>query len=153
MFEHAVLLSIGTGKPDGYHDDIDQARAGAQQYSATVTSLIVVVAEHDDQVILAAYERGEEIPLAKARLVAKGGYTALKEWTPFAVTSWEQPDHDRGDPDCGGCWQGWPRPCGEDGCKGLVHGAFEDESNDDVILQFECDWCGSRDGDTADGSQ
>ena len=57
-------------------------------------------------------------------------------------------EHTTNDPDCIGCWSGYPRKCGQ--CdKGLVHGEFNDTDYDDnVYLIYRCDHCG-RDYDTS----
>lgn len=51
--------------------------------------------------------------------------------------------HTIGDPDCKGCWSGFPVPCEEEGCGGLVHAEFEDESWDSYWLSYGCDRCES----------
>lgn len=53
--------------------------------------------------------------------------------------------HIVGDLDCKGCWSGFPVPCTEEGCGGLVHAEFEDESWDSYWLSYGCDRCGSTD--------
>lgn len=56
------------------------------------------------------------------------------------------PEHDDGhpvgNPDCDLCWEGYPRPCEGDGCDGLVHAVFGDESWDGYFLWTRCDVCG-----------
>jgi len=55
-------------------------------------------------------------------------------------------DHDVGDEGCRACWSGFPLPCGEKDCKGLVHTTFGDENMDcDYWLYYKCDVCGSTD--------
>lgn len=56
---------------------------------------------------------------------------------------WGLYQHPVGDPNCKSCWSGFPKECTEEGCGGLVHAEFEDESWDDYWLTYRCDRCGS----------
>ena len=50
----------------------------------------------------------------------------------------ESTEHTVGDIEC--CGWGGPQPCG-DGCPGLVHIEFLDESYDSLIMTYRCDVC------------
>lgn len=53
-------------------------------------------------------------------------------------------DHPVGIEGCRACWNGYPMPCREEGCAGLVHTTFGDENADmDYWLYYKCDVCGS----------
>lgn len=58
-------------------------------------------------------------------------------------SDWGLWHHAVGSLDCDGCWSGFPQPCTEPDCTGLVHAEFEDESWDDYWLTYRCDRCGS----------
>lgn len=55
-------------------------------------------------------------------------------------------DHVGGDPECGWCWSGYPKP--HEDCTGLLHASFGDENYDgDYWLYYRCDVCGDTTGD------
>jgi hypothetical protein len=57
----------------------------------------------------------------------------------------DEDPHRVGDPDCDQGWcgsLGWPMPCEQPGCPGLVHANFGDESYDGYWLYTKCDVCG-----------
>jgi hypothetical protein len=76
-FDYLILLSGGS-LPGGRRKDLTKAKTAARRWSATVTSLIIVVTGADGR-ILAAYERGEPTPLDKAEFVVDYGYRALAD--------------------------------------------------------------------------
>lgn len=55
-------------------------------------------------------------------------------------------EHREADPGCTADWcgvHGYPKPCQEPGCPGLVHAAFGDYSSyDSYWLYTRCDVCG-----------
>lgn len=61
---------------------------------------------------------------------------------PLMTMELEGWPHTVGDTECGHCWSGFPRDCDEEGCGGLVHAEFMEESYDSVYLTYRCDRCG-----------
>jgi hypothetical protein len=52
-------------------------------------------------------------------------------------------EHLIGNADCPDCWSGYPSPCEQDECTGLVHASFGDEDSDcNYWLYTRCDVCG-----------
>lgn len=58
--------------------------------------------------------------------------------------------HIRGAEACPECWD-YPQPCDQEGCTGLKHSHFFDESWDGYTLSWCCDVCG--DTDSPDGGR
>jgi hypothetical protein len=55
--------------------------------------------------------------------------------------------HEIGNKDCECGWcgsNGYPLPCTTDGCTGLVHADFGDETEDGYWLYTKCDVCGEE---------
>jgi hypothetical protein len=48
-------------------------------------------------------------------------------------------EHEVGDPSCGECWDGYPKPCD---CGGLIHAQNSGEGFDCIQLNLMCDDCG-----------
>ena len=66
-----------------------------------------------------------------------------KAQVAFIVGEYEE--HAIGTKDCDACWPGYPYPCEEDQCGGLVHASFGDENYDgDYWLYTKCDRCGQQ---------
>jgi len=57
---------------------------------------------------------------------------------PFTIDGAEHPTEE----DCKECWSGFPVPCTNEGCDGLVHAVFGEESWDDYWLFYKCTKCG-----------
>lgn len=56
-------------------------------------------------------------------------------------------EHETGNAECDAGWCGgfaYPKPCEEEGCTGLIHANFGDESWDGYWLETKCDVCGER---------
>jgi hypothetical protein len=51
-------------------------------------------------------------------------------------------DAGAGEDACASCWSGFPRACLRDGCTGLVHQQYFDESWDSVQFIYRCTVCG-----------
>lgn len=54
----------------------------------------------------------------------------------------ESEGHEYGNPNCGECYFK-PSVCKK--CGGLIHNAYFDESWDSIMLDYQCDKCGSKD--------
>lgn len=52
-------------------------------------------------------------------------------------------EHESEGTDCPTCWPEYPRTCTQEGCDGLVHAEFGDESWDDYWLFYRCLKCRS----------
>ena len=65
-----------------------------------------------------------------------------REYPKIQVGDWNK-NHQAGNPECPECWGDFPRECTEEGCGGLVHAEFGDESWDGYWLYYLCDRCES----------
>ena len=52
--------------------------------------------------------------------------------------------HSAGDPECAMCLDEYPEPCD---CGGLIHGAPQDDGENEVIVVTRCDSCGRSEED------
>ena len=52
--------------------------------------------------------------------------------------------HSAGDPECAMCLDEYPEPCA---CGGLIHGAPQDDGENEVIVVTRCDSCGRSEED------
>jgi hypothetical protein len=52
--------------------------------------------------------------------------------------------HSAGDPQCAMCLDEYPEPCA---CGGLIHGAPQDDGENEVIVVTRCDGCGRNEED------
>ncbi|MDG6918447.1 MAG: dual specificity protein phosphatase family protein [Nitrososphaerota archaeon] len=141
-------------------DDI-KCRANVAALEA-VSNTIDMILDSGERVLVHCALGRDRSPLAvawylhqKARISLDKAYEIVKSCRPMVYPhpNWvssievDGKTHLVGDKDCHEGWCGgsynYPRPCGRQGCEGLVHAEFGDEdSNCNYWLHTKCDKCG-----------